>query len=102
MVIFSFLFILYMLSAAGAVTVYSQLPMAITPTTSAPGSTYTGAAAYDPTVLSAPPIPNPPPPTQFGIQLYSNASSVPRLSIPLNGAFLGFSIEMSVVDQVRK
>lgn len=85
---------------ARAVTVYSQVPMGVTPTTSASGSTYTGAAAYDPTVLNAPALPNPLPPTQFGIQLSTSASDVPALSIQLSGAFLGFSIEMSVVDQV--
>lgn len=85
---------------ARAVTVYSQVPMGVTPTTSASSSTYTGAAAYDPTVLNAPALPNPLPPTQFGIQLSTSASDVTALSIQLSGAFLGFSIEMSVVDQV--
>ncbi|KAF9806697.1 hypothetical protein IEO21_08591 [Rhodonia placenta] len=95
---------LYCVFASGglarAVTVYSQVPMGVTPTTSASGSTYTGAAAYDPTVLNAPALPNPLPPIQFGIQLSTSASDVPALSIQLSGAFLGFSIEMSVVDQV--
>jgi hypothetical protein len=45
---------------------------------------------------------NPPPPpiafnTQFDIQLQSNT---PGLSIPQSGAFVGFSIEMSVANQI--
>lgn len=53
-----------------------------------------GAAAH--TVL------NPPPPpvafnTQFDIQLQSDT---PGLSVPQSGAFVGFSIEMSVVNQI--
>ena len=62
---------------------------------------YTGAAAYNPTTL----IPPPPPgaqalPTQFAIQ---PPNAVPNgASIPQNGSFFGFSIEMSVVNQVGK
>ena len=85
--------------SSAAITVYYQQPFP-SPTSTASGSKYTGPAAYDPTVLNPPPIPNPPPANQFSLQLWSSASNVPGLSIPQSGAFFGFSIEMSVVDQV--
>ncbi|KZS99865.1 glycoside hydrolase family 79 protein, partial [Laetiporus sulphureus 93-53] len=62
---------------------------------------YTAAAAYDPTVLNPPPIPDPPPSTQFELQLHNDAGDVQGLSFPMSGALLGFCIEMSVADQVR-
>ncbi|KIJ61729.1 glycoside hydrolase family 79 protein [Hydnomerulius pinastri MD-312] len=86
-------------SVRAGVTVYGQIPLADV-TATAPGQQYTGAAAYDPTILTPPPIPNPPPNTQFGIQLSSSAQNTPGLSIPQIGPFLGFSIEVSVVNQV--
>ena len=62
---------------------------------------YTGAAAYNPTTLIPPPPPGPQAlPTQFAI-LIPNAVP-PGASIPQNGSFFGFSIEMSVVNQVGK
>ncbi|KAI0052506.1 glycoside hydrolase family 79 protein [Auriscalpium vulgare] len=69
-----------------------------TPTAAGPAATYTGAAAYDPTVLVAPSPPNPGIPTQFGVQLYSGGMT--NLSRPQSGAFFGFSIEMSVSTHV--
>lgn len=85
-----------------SITVYHQQPFGATTTTSASGSaaaaSYTGAAAYDPTILNAPPIPDPRPPTTFFQQLSS--SPVPGLSIPQSGYFLGFSVEFSVINQV--
>lgn len=65
---------------------------------SAAAATYTGAAAYNPTVLTAPAVPNPAPNTSFPIQLYSGGMN--GLSIKQSGAFYGFSIEMSVSNQV--
>ncbi|KAF9233183.1 glycoside hydrolase family 79 protein [Melanogaster broomeanus] len=67
--------------ALASVTVYYQVPLA-DQTGTASAATYTGAAAYDPTVLTPPPVP-----AGFG------------LSAPLPGSFLGFSIETSVVTQ---
>ena len=89
--------------ARGAITVWSQVHLG-DPTTSssAAAANYTGAAAYDPTVLTAPAIPIPPPPNTFFIQLFSSNSSQGGLSILQEGSFLGFSIEMSVVNQVCK
>ncbi|KAH9834480.1 glycoside hydrolase family 79 protein [Rhodofomes roseus] len=90
----------FVTGGAHAVTVYQAPLGGLTPTSVAPNAVYTGAAAYDPTVLTAPPIPDPAPPTQFGVQLSNNAGNVSALTISPGGAFLGFSIEMSVVDQV--
>lgn len=93
---------------SASVTVYSQAPLG-SPTTSlsAAGANYTGAAAYDPTILTAPPIPSGDAmPRQFSISLASSEAGVNGgaggLSIPLSGSFLGFSIEFSVITQVRE
>lgn len=59
----------------------------------------TASAAYDTTVLQAPAPPNPPVPTNQFIQLYSGGMN--DLSMPLSGAFFGFSIEMSIATHVR-
>lgn len=85
--------------AQASVTVYSQQPLG-QPTASGAAAAYTGAAAYDPKTLQAPPIPNPAPPTNFFLQLMSSAQAVQGLSIQQSGAFVGFSIETSVVNQV--
>ncbi|KAH8979522.1 hypothetical protein EDB83DRAFT_2537237 [Lactarius deliciosus] len=70
-----------------------------TNTAAAAAASYTGAAAYDPTILNPPAVPNPPIPTQVPVQLTSTGG-IPNLSIPQNGGFFGFSIEMSVSNQV--
>ena len=69
--------------------------------------TYTDEPAYNPVVLAPPALPSPLPPSQFNVQLAAaadNVFAVPGavngLSIQHTGDFLGFSIEMSVVDQV--
>ncbi|GBE86864.1 glycoside hydrolase family 79 protein [Sparassis latifolia] len=64
--------------------------------------TYTGvqAAAWNPIILAPPPVPSPPITSQFALLLLNSAQEVANLSIQQNGAFLGFSIEMSVIDQV--
>jgi len=64
-----------------------------------PAATFTGAAAYDRTILTPPAVPNPPLPPLVPIQLTSSGG-IPGLSIPHSGAFFGFSVEMSVVNQV--
>ncbi|KAF8141081.1 hypothetical protein K438DRAFT_2030235 [Mycena galopus ATCC 62051] len=81
-----------------SVTVYSQEPYAGTNTGTANVASFTGAAAYDPTHLLPPPIPNPLPAMQFTQQL----SSVPPpgVSVPQGGYFYGFSIEFSVINQI--
>lgn len=91
--------------ALAQVTVYyqqGQTPINVggTATATATGSAanYTGAAAYNPTVLNAPPVPSPFNP-QFALQLQTGGTPA-GASIPQEGSFLGFSIEMSVVNQV--
>ncbi|KAF8699112.1 Glycoside hydrolase family 79 protein, partial [Rhizoctonia solani] len=79
-----------------SVTVYNPT-MTSTSTAAAADATYTGAAAYDTTVL------NPPaPPTDlvkdFPVQLLSGGMD--GLSIKQKGSFMGFSIELSVADQI--
>lgn len=85
----------------GAVTVYGphvQQPLG-SQTVMAASASYTEAATYDQIVLTPPPVPNPPPPTSFGVQLQTGGVAT-GLSIPQSGAFFGFSIEFSVVTQV--
>ncbi|KAF8952441.1 hypothetical protein BDZ97DRAFT_1640845, partial [Flammula alnicola] len=70
-----------------------------TVTGTAASANYTGSAAYNPTVLNPPAPPGPAAlPTQFAIQLSGVAP--PGASITQTGSFFGFSIEMSVVNQV--
>ncbi|EGO20268.1 glycoside hydrolase family 79 protein [Serpula lacrymans var. lacrymans S7.9] len=78
---------------------YKQQTLGIAGTATAASASYTGSAAYNPTTLTPPPVPNPPPPSQFNIQLQNGG--VPGLSIPQKGSFLGFSVEFSVVTQIR-
>jgi hypothetical protein len=64
-------------------------------------ASYTGSAAYDPRTL-IPPVPptDLPVNTRFAIQLVSG--DIPDLSIRHHGAFLGFSIELSVSNHIRE
>ena len=84
-----------------AVTIYyqpGQTPLADTTSTAA-GATYTGLAAYNPVVLTPPPPPGPANlTTQFTLPLTNTVPS--QASIQQSGSFFGFSIEMSVVNQV--
>ncbi|KAH9886697.1 hypothetical protein C8Q73DRAFT_714970 [Cubamyces lactineus] len=94
-----------------SVTIYGQqgitMPSGIASTdaasaTSAASDTswLSNLAAYNNVTLQAPPLPDPMPSLAFGIQLLNNAQDVAGLSVPQKGSFMGFSIEMSVVDQV--
>ncbi|KAF7302487.1 Glyco-hydro-79C domain-containing protein [Mycena chlorophos] len=80
------------------ITVYHQEPFMGTKTGTANIMQYTGAAAYDATTLSPPPVPESPLPTAFPVQL--SYEVVPGVSIPQSGHFYGFSIEFSVISQV--
>ncbi|KAJ7757812.1 glycoside hydrolase family 79 protein [Mycena maculata] len=83
----------------GSITVYSQEPFVEgTATGTANVVSYTGAAAYDPTVLIPPAIPDPPPAMEFSQQL--RGAPIPGLSVPQSGYFFGFSIEFSVINQI--
>jgi hypothetical protein len=98
-ILLTYLSLLHVVRAS--VTVYSQIPLGKATATAA-SANYTGAAAYDPKVLTPPPIPNPAPPTQFPLVLQSSSQAVQGLSIIQSGPFLGFSIETSVINQIRE
>lgn len=91
-------------STQAAVTVYyqagAQAALASGIGTGA-AANYTGAAAYNPTTLSPPSPPGPTAmPTNFAIQPV--IAVPPGASIMQKGSFVGFSVEMSVVNQVGK
>ncbi|KAF8636113.1 hypothetical protein AX17_003816 [Amanita inopinata Kibby_2008] len=92
--------LLVLAHSAYAVTVYHQKGQHPFATTSslAPGATYSGPAAYNPTTLVPPPAPTDLP-LQYNLQV-QDGPAPPGASIPLLSSFFGFSIEMSVVDQV--
>jgi hypothetical protein len=106
----SFSFYFFLSSAALVVAQYSiyqpknqvifgGAALHLTATGTAAAANFTGAAAYDSTVLTPPAVPNPAIPSQIPIQLTSSGG-ITGLSIPQNGGFFGFSIEMSVSNQV--
>ncbi|CAE6456102.1 unnamed protein product [Rhizoctonia solani] len=66
-------------------------------TTSANAASYTGSAAYDPTVLTPPA-----PPAQFNrdFVILLRQGEPENASIPIPGSYLGFSIELSVANRV--
>jgi hypothetical protein len=99
---FVLLFFFTALSAVhAAVTVYYQIPLGLENATLSPNPTdYSGPAAYNPTTLIPPPVPTPAIQNQFGVQLTNGG--VPGLSINQHGSFFGFSVEMSVANQVRE
>ena len=76
---------------------YLNLTAAQTSTAAAPN--FTSGAAYDKMVLTPPAVPNPAIPMQVSIQLPSSGG-FQNMSPPANGGFMGFSIEMSVANQV--
>ncbi|KAF9484215.1 glycoside hydrolase family 79 protein [Pholiota conissans] len=84
-----------------SVTIYYQLgqkPMG-TGTGTASAANYTGAAAYNPTMLQPPTPPGPDAmPTNFSVGLRQQVPA--GASILQSGLFFGFSVEMSVVNQV--
>ena len=107
---------LFNISAVNALTVYglggaSLQSVSTSAPASASGSATSGLSAapagYTPpafktVVLNPPPVPSPLPPMQFSVQLESSATDVSGLSIPQSGAFFGFSIEMSIINQVSE
>jgi len=62
-------------------------------------SSYTGSAAYDPRTLIPPTPPTDPPVnTRFAVELVNG--NIPNLSLRHHGAFLGFSVELSVSNHI--
>lgn len=92
------------ISTAQAVTIYGQMPLAQTMSVAGTGSAQVAQptyAAYDQTVLVPPQVPNPAPATAYTLSLQRDATAVNGLSIPhVGGSFWGFSVEMSVINQV--
>ena len=86
---------------SASITVYyqnGQTPLA-TVSSTASSANYTGLVAYNPLTLNAPAPPAASAfPTNFALQISSTVPS--GASIRQNGSFFGFSIEMSVVNQV--
>ena len=89
-------------SVQASITVYNQTPFGQQSRTSDNSIIPTPiSAAYDETQLEPPPIPTPFNRT-FALNLVGDAKDVTGLSIPhwSGVSFFGFSIEMSVVNQV--
>ncbi|KAJ7034447.1 hypothetical protein C8F04DRAFT_1101881 [Mycena alexandri] len=84
-------------TALGTVTIYAT--QAVFTPTSTPGASYTGVAAYNPGTLVPPPLPTPAVLTN-PIPVNLQNSGTPGLGVKQKGSFLGFSIEMSVTNQV--
>ena len=100
----SLLFLCSTLTFAQAqVTVYGQTAFGLTASTSSSYVPTTTPAAYNNTRLVPPPITSPAPANAFTLTLQESATAVNGLSIPhVGGSFWGFSIEMSVISQVRE
>ncbi|OBZ74672.1 Beta-glucuronidase [Grifola frondosa] len=73
---------------------------ASTATVTADEAWITALQAYNSVQLTAPALPSPLPSNQFGISVQNNAQDMSGLSIQQAGTFMGFSIEMSVANQV--
>lgn len=86
------------------VTVYGQIPLAhaTTATAGATRPTVVSSPAYDETILTPPPLPDPRSPRLYTLNLPADGANVNGLSIPQQGSFYGFSIEMSVINQLRE
>ena len=98
---FGGLFWLLPIIAQAQITVYKQIPLGQTATAVEAGAAQTTLPAYDATELTPPAIPVPPPPTAYTLAVQRDAAAVPGLSIPhVGGGFLGFSVEMSVINHV--
>ncbi|VDC03068.1 unnamed protein product [Peniophora sp. CBMAI 1063] len=97
---------LFAAHVSAQVTVYKPLQQVIfngvssaaSSTVTAAAASYTGAAAYNTTQLQPPAVPNPAINTTIDVALTSGA--LPVMSLAQSGAFFGFSIEMSVVNQM--
>jgi len=97
-----YLFSIITKSVQASITVYNQIPLGQqSPTNDNSIIPTPTLAAYDETLLEPPPIPTALNRT-FALNLVGNAKDVVGLSIPhgSGASFFGFSIEMSVVNQV--
>ncbi|KAI0750899.1 glycoside hydrolase family 79 protein [Daedaleopsis nitida] len=85
--------------ATGTTTTSSTAATTSFVTTSGPPQ-YTGLAAYNPIYMIPPAIPDPAPANQFSVQVPSDVQHLNGVSIQIPGSFFGFSIEMSVANQL--
>ncbi|KAJ7141844.1 hypothetical protein C8R43DRAFT_583571 [Mycena crocata] len=86
--------------ALAEITVYHADQAAFATTASGASATgvYSGVAAYNPSTLQRPPLPTASVLTTIPVQLQN--AGTPNLGIKQKGSFMGFSIEMSVTNQV--
>lgn len=92
-------------TTSASVTVYGQIPLAqqTTAVASAGGPAPSLLPAYNELILNPPPVPvDPVPAKAFTLNLQQSATAMPGLSIAHRGDFFGFSIEMSVINQLRE
>ncbi|KAJ7752939.1 hypothetical protein B0H16DRAFT_1663031 [Mycena metata] len=84
----------------GKITVYPTANQAafLATASAVPPAQYSGVQAYSPVTLTPPPVPSPVIATTIPVQL-RNAGTT-GMSIPQPGSFMGFSVEMSVTNQV--
>ena len=98
--LWALLALVYIADVQASVTVYSQVPFReFTKTVSAALTNYTAHAMYDPVILNPPTLP-PLPSTQFSLTLGASSTTQGGLSGAVPGSFWGFSVEMSVADQL--
>lgn len=85
-----------------AVTIYTNIPGVNAPltTSTAPYAQSTGNSAYSSLVLTPP---DPPGDLQTTVNVNLNPTGgMPGLSVPQRGNYLGFSVELSIADQIRE
>ncbi|KAJ7727095.1 hypothetical protein B0H16DRAFT_1697847 [Mycena metata] len=85
--------------ATVAVYTPTQVVFTTAPAISGTPAAYTGVTAYNPGTLAPPPLPTPAVLTN-PIPINLQNAGTPGLGIKQKGSFLGFSIEMSVTNQV--
>ncbi|KAJ7081158.1 glycoside hydrolase family 79 protein [Mycena belliarum] len=84
--------------ALADVTIYQTGNQAAFATATASGAVYSGVAAYNPRTLIPPPLPSASVLKTVPVRLQNSGTT--GMSIKQKGSFLGFSIEMSVTNQV--
>ncbi|KAJ7031869.1 hypothetical protein C8F04DRAFT_1109322 [Mycena alexandri] len=82
----------------GKITVYHANQAAFATASAVPAAQYSGVQAYSPVTLTPPPVPSPAIASTIPVRL-QNAGTI-GMSIPQPGSFMGFSVEMSVTNQV--
>jgi hypothetical protein len=95
--IFSLLFPIFV---NADVTIYTTLstPTPVGAPTTVDSAVPTTLRAYNNVICTPPAVPDPPPPNNFPINLGPNGMN--NLSLPQLGSYVGYSIELSVSNQV--